>query len=112
MINEIPDRIRAMCREAGISNKSVLVQIARAGNEEAMEQLVRAFAAGEMSRDDLRKQTAEAGAEEGGTPEELRLAGEGQVAPFSVNLAFRKPNVEKSEMIDALRELIRRVESE
>src|SRR5687768_2702320 len=58
LINDIPDRIRVMCREAGISNKSVLVQVARASSEEAMEQVVRAFAAGEMSREDLRKQTA------------------------------------------------------
>src|SRR5438045_7793655 len=58
LINDIPDRIRAMCREAGISNKSVLVQVARAGSEVAMEQAVRAFAAGELSREELRKQTA------------------------------------------------------
>jgi ParB-like partition proteins len=41
LLNEIPDRIRAMCREAGIANKSVLVQIARAGSEQAMEDVVR-----------------------------------------------------------------------
>src|SRR5215216_6093720 len=58
LINEIPDRIRAMCREAGIANKSVLVQVARAGSEEAMEQMVRAFGAGELSREELRRQTA------------------------------------------------------
>src|SRR5258707_2619363 len=57
-INDIPDRIRAMCREAGISNKSVLVQVARAGSEEAMEQVVRAFASGDLSREELRKQTS------------------------------------------------------
>src|SRR5512132_3663059 len=43
LINDIPDRIRAMCREAGVSNKSILVQVARAGSEEAMEQVVRAY---------------------------------------------------------------------
>src|SRR5687768_17680394 len=57
-INDIPDRIRALCREAGIANKSVLVQVARAGDEKAMEVVVRSVAAGEMSRADLRKQTA------------------------------------------------------
>src|SRR5438045_5584874 len=60
LINDIPDRIRAMCREAGISNKSVLVQIARAGDEAAMEQVLRRVAAGEISREELRKQTASA----------------------------------------------------
>src|SRR5712671_7230504 len=58
LINDIPDRIRAMCREAGIANKSVLVQVARAGSEEAMEQVVRRVGAGEISREDLRRQTA------------------------------------------------------
>ncbi len=32
--------------------------------------------------------------------------------PFTLNLAFRKPNVEKREVIDAVRELLRRLESE
>src|SRR5688500_10348886 len=67
LINEIPDRIRVLCREAGISNKSVLVQVARAGSEEAMEQVVRAFAGGGVSRDELRRQTScKAAAEKAG----------------------------------------------
>src|SRR6266704_6233192 len=41
LINDIPDRIRAMCRAAGISNKSLLIQIARAGSEGAMEEVLR-----------------------------------------------------------------------
>src|SRR3954466_9162080 len=68
LIHDITDRIRAMCREAGISNKSVLVQVARAGAEEAMEQVVRAFAAGEMSRDDVRRQTAARETKHAGRP--------------------------------------------
>src|SRR5205085_6629286 len=48
LLNEIPDRIRLMCRQAGIANKSVLVQVARAGNEAAMEAVVRAYASGEL----------------------------------------------------------------
>src|SRR3954464_9447501 len=67
-INEIPDRIRAMCREAGISNKSILVQIARAGGEGAMEDVVRRFAAGELTRDDVRKQTAKPEPKKAGRP--------------------------------------------
>src|SRR3954453_19099406 len=51
MLNDIPDRIRAMCREAGIANKSVLVQVARAGSEQAMEDVVGGFEAGGMSRE-------------------------------------------------------------
>lgn len=113
LINEIPDRIRAMCREAGISNKSVLVQVARAGSEAAMEQVVRAFAAGEMSRDDLRRQTAtKAEPKKAGRPKNYVFALKDKALPFTLNLAFKKPNVEKTEVIDALKELVKRLEAE
>jgi ParB family chromosome partitioning protein len=111
LINDIPDRIRAMCREAGISNKSVLVQIARAGDEEAMEAIVRSVAAGELTRDDVRKQTA-APKKTAGRPKNFVWQVKDKSLPFSVNLAFRKANVEKREIADALRELLRRLESE
>jgi ParB family chromosome partitioning protein len=113
LINDIPDRIRVMCREAGISNKSVLVQVARAGSEPAMEQVVRAFAAGELSRDDLRRQTAaKPEPKKAGRPKNYVFQVKDKSLPFSLNLAFRKPNVEKAEVIDAVRELLRRLEAE
>src|SRR4051812_27256104 len=112
-INEIPDRVRVMCREAGISNKSVLVQIARAGSEEAMEQVVRAYAAGELTREDVRRQTAsKPEAKKAGRPKNYVFALKDKALPFTLNLAFKKPNVEKAEVIDAVRELLRRLESD
>jgi len=111
LINDIPDRIRAMCREAGISNKSVLVQIARTGDEEAMEAIVRSVAAGELTRDDVRKQTA-APKKSAGRPKNFVWQVKDKSLPFSVNLAFRKANVDKREIAEALRELLRRLESE
>ena len=110
-INDIPDRIRAMCREAGISNKSVLVQIARAGSEEAMEEVVRRFAAGELTRDDVRKKT-KAEAPKKGRPKNFVYQLKDKSLPFSLNLSFKKSNVEKGEVIEAVRELLRRLESE
>jgi ParB family chromosome partitioning protein len=113
LINDIPDRIRAMCREAGISNKSVLVQVARAGSEVAMEQVVRRFAAGEISREDLRKQTAaKPEPKKAGRPKNYVFALKDKALPFTLNLAFKKPNVEKREVVEAIRELLRRLESE
>lgn len=113
MINEIPDRIRAMCREAGISNKSVLVQVARAGSEQAMEQVVRGYASGEMSRDDVRRQTAaKPPAKKAGRPKNFTFEMKDKSLPFRLNLSFNKPNVEKREVIDAVRELLRRLEAD
>jgi len=113
LINDIPDRIRAMCREAGISSKSILVQVARAGSEEAMEQVVRAQAAGELSREELRRQTAaRPEPKKAGRPKNYVFALKDKSLPFSLNLAFKKPNVEKSEVIEAVRELLRRLEAD
>jgi ParB family chromosome partitioning protein len=109
LLNDIPDRIRAMCREAGIANKSVLVQIARAGDEKAMEVLVRRFAAGETTREDVRK---EAAPKKAGRPKNFVWQVKDKSLPFSVNLSFRKSNVDKREIVSALRELLRRIESE
>ena len=108
LLNEIPDRIRAMCREAGIANKSVLVQIARAGDEQAMEQLVRRFAAGETTREDVRK---EAAPKKAGRPKNFVWQVRDKSLPFSFNLSFRKANVDKREIAEALRELLRRLDS-
>ena len=113
LINDIPDRIRAMCREAGISSKSILVQVARAGSEEAMAQVVRASAAGELSREELRKQTAaKPEPKKAGRPKNYVFALKDKSLPFTLNLAFKKPNVEKTEVIEAVRELLKRLESE
>src|SRR5437764_783714 len=82
-----PDRIRVMCREAGISNKSVLVQIARAGTEEEMQEMVRAFAAGEISREALRKQTASRPEpKKAGRPKNYVFEVKDKSLPFSLNL--------------------------
>jgi ParB family chromosome partitioning protein len=112
-LNEIPQRIRAMCREAGIASKSVLVQIARAGDEAAMAELVRRFAAGELDRDDIRKKTAaKTETAKPGRPKNYVFELKDKSLPFRLNLAFKKPNVEKGEVIAAVRELLRRLESE
>ena len=111
-LNEIPERIRVMCRQAGINNKSVLVQIARAGSEKAMEEVVRRVASGEMSRDDVRRQTARPEAKKAGRPKNFVWQIKDKALPFSFNLSFKKADVDKREIAAALRELLRRLESE
>ena len=110
LINDIPDRIRAMCREAGIANKSVLVQIARAGDEEAMERVLRRVALGELSREELRKQTAAPEPKKAGRPKNYTFQLKDKSLPFTLSLSFKKARVEKAEIVAAVRELLRRLE--
>ena len=109
LINDIPDRIRAMCREAGISNKSLLIQIARAKDEDSMKEVLRRVAAGEDARE-ARK--APAAAKKAGRPKNFTFQLKDKNLPFSFNLAFRKPKVDKREIIEAVRAILKRLENE
>jgi ParB family chromosome partitioning protein len=112
-LNDIPDRIRVRCREAGIANKSVLVQIARASSEEAMDALVNRVAAGELTREDVRRQTAkQVEAPKAGRPKHYTFQLKDKELPFRMQLTFRKSKVEKDEVVAALREILRRLERE
>jgi len=112
LLNDIPDRVRAMCREAGIASKSILVQIARLGDPHAMEELVRRYGSGELTREQVRKETGKSEPKKAGRPRNFMFQLRDKSLPFSVNLSFNKPNVEKSEVIEAVRELLRRLEAD
>lgn len=111
-INDIPDRIRSLCSEAGIASKSLLLQICRAGNEVAMEQMVRRIAAGSVTREDLRRATRDEDARPAGRPKNYVFSLKDKALPFSLNLTFKKSKVGKEEVIDALRAILERLESE
>lgn len=113
LLNDIPDRIRALCREEGISSKSVLVQIARAANEEQMEQLVREFASGQATREDVRKKTStQPEKPKAGRPKNFTFQVKDKALPFTLNMTFRKSEVEKKEIVTALRAILEKLESE
>jgi hypothetical protein len=66
-----------------------------------------------LSRDELRKQTAtRPEPKKAGRPKNYVFALKDKALPFTVNLAFKKANVEKGEVIEAVRELLRRLEAE
>src|SRR5687767_5148747 len=107
MLNAIPDRIRALCRDAGISSKAMLVQIARASNEAEMEALVAQIASGELDRAELRQKTAKKGeASKAGRPKNFTFELKDKSLPFRFNMTFKKAEVEKQEIIDALRAVL------
>ena len=113
LLNGIPQKVRSACREAGIANKSVLVQIARAGSEDEMMALVGAVSRGEATRADLRKATSKKSATpKAGRPKNYTFRVKDKNLPFQLDLRFRKSNVPKEEVLDALREILRRLEAD
>lgn len=111
LLNAIPERIRKLCAEEGVTSKSLLVLIARAGDEAAMESLVSRLAEGSMDREDLRKETRQE-VPKRGRPKNFVFTIKDRALPFSLNLSFKKPDVEKREVVSALKELVARLEKE
>jgi ParB family chromosome partitioning protein len=118
-IARIPETIRELCRRADISSKSLLIEVARQPTDEAMLAFVERIAKDRLSRDDARKLRAVPPPEnvegEAATTEGPRrgfvLKLKFEAIPGTVQLRFANPEVRKAEILQALRELIARVEN-
>ena len=103
-IAAIPSDVRQMCREADVSAKSVLLQIVRQPDDESMRRLATQITSRGLTREDAR----EVRRQEMGP----RIAPEAKpytykyVSPkkeFSLELRFRRSNVDAAEIAEALR---------
>src|SRR2546425_931887 len=103
-IASIPEDVRELCRKAGIAAKSVLLQLVRQPDDESMRRLAAQITSQGLTRDDAR----EVRRQESGP----RIIPEGKpytfryVAPqkeFSLEIKFRRANVDTKEVAEALR---------
>jgi ParB family chromosome partitioning protein len=101
----IPEEVRERCRQADITSKSMLLQIARQQSPEAMNRLIDKIKGGGITREEARRFNKGDGAParraRGCTfryqPEDLRLR-------FS--MTFDKQKVERSEVIERLKAIL------
>ena len=103
----IPEEIKALCIEKGVISKSQLLQVARQPSESKMRNLVRLFALGMMNREKAR--------EERNPAKRPRNAVFRFVPPakeFKMTLQFRKNQVERDDVIRALRRIIEILQAE
>lgn len=113
LLIQIPPRLRSRCVKEGIASKSVLVQIARAGDEASMEALIDRIVRGEADRADIRKATArKPEPKSAGRPKNFMFSFKEKGAPFSLDLKFRKSEVSRDEVIAALRAILGRLEDD
>ena len=104
---DIPDDLRDECRRADIDARSVLLEIARLTSREEMEEAIERVVSG-STRDDLR-----AGKRDGkdGRRRHFQFVVRPKGGPFKLNLSFAKTRVDRSEIIDTLRAILRQLES-
>jgi ParB family chromosome partitioning protein len=117
----IPESIRDLCRHADITAKGVLLEIARAPDEAAMKRLVQEIIEDQLDRTELRQRRAELEDPDSGesdtrerTPRKPFLVRvRNPERSYSVSLSFRTENQpEPKQVLEALREIVRELESE
>lgn len=102
-IASIPDDVRELCRNAGISAKSVLLQLVRQPDDESMRRLAAQITSQNLTRDDVRQvRRQEAGPRivPEGKPFTFRYVGPQK--EFNLEIKFRKANVSEREVVEAL----------
>lgn len=113
---EIPTEVRDACRHADINAKSILLEIARAGDTAAMLSLVQQIVEDRIDRAELRRRRQADGSNEAGSgsavkPFIVRFRASDD-RPFGVSLSFRtESEPEPRDVINALRTLIREIEA-
>lgn len=106
---EIPEELRDECRRADIGAKSVLLEVARMKDEEAMREAIERISAG-STRDDLRaRKKDDTGPSR--RPKRFSFVYKPKGGPYKLALSFAKSRVEKSEVIQTLRDLIKQLEA-
>lgn len=106
---EIPEDLREECRRADIDARSVLLEIARLPDRGKMEEAI-ALVAGGSTRDDLRHQK-KGGASDKATSRTFHFVFKPKDGPYRINISFEKTRVNRDELIGALREVLKQLES-
>jgi ParB family chromosome partitioning protein len=101
---KLPEEVRNLCRLADISSKSLLLEIVRQGDVPKMMALVERITSRQnTTREEVRRTTAKA---KPGRPRVFVFQYRPPTKAFNLKLRFRKPQVEREELIEALESII------
>ena len=111
----LPLRVKDECRRADIRSKSFLLEVGRLPTEPAMLEAIAAFEAGEgVGRDsvrDVRRTPATESPKFRSLRKAYELNFQPADAPYAVSVVFRGNAVERQEIVETLRDLIRKLGS-
>jgi len=108
-LNNMPDEVRNLCRLADISSRSTLLQIVRQGDPAKMLALVERLAAqGGATRQQVRQETAKPAP---GRQKPFTFSFRPPTKSFALRMSFKKGRVDKTEIIQALEDIIRELRS-
>lgn len=109
-LNRLPEEIQDRCRQADITSKSMLLQIVRMETAEEMHRLIDKIAGEGLTREDARQYKREESSARRPRNFTYRYKPEGR--DFQFTLTFKKPEVQRDEMIAALQGLLEQLSNE
>jgi len=106
----MPEEIKNLCRLADISSKSLLLQIVRQPTPQKMTALIEKIASqGGATRAEVRQDLAKP---KPGRPKAYVFSYKPQNKAFNLKLKFRKGNVPRQEVIEALEAILKELRDE
>jgi ParB family chromosome partitioning protein len=107
----IPEPLRKLCLESGVTTKSMLLQVARQPNERKMVEAIQRIAQAGLTRDEARRER-QVEKNVGPRPQPFIFNFRPENESFRLRIQFRKSNVSRNELIGTLRNLLERLERE
>jgi ParB family chromosome partitioning protein len=102
----MPEEVRQACRLADIQSKSVLLQIVRQIDREKMLGLIERLGREGSTRADARKIARKGESKRRGRPRHFVFRFKPRGSDVSMNLQFKRPHVERDEVIRALEAIL------
>jgi len=108
-LNGMPEDVKNLCRLADIASKSLLLQVVRQDSPEKMAALIEKISSDSLNRDQVRNTARKP---RRGRPKNFVFKYGGRGIPFRLQMTFKKSEVERDEIIEALRTLLNELENE
>ena len=111
---QMPPRVRDAVQALGITTKSLLLEVLKAGSEEEMIRLLEEVSARGLSRDDLRqrlrKRDRSAGTSRRRKPASFKFRAPDK--SYTLNLTFKQSEVDREDLIQALEQILGELRAE
>ena len=105
-LSAMPEDVRQLCRLADIHSKSILLQIVRQGDPEKMATLVGRLQKDGATRAEVRKLAGKTESPRRGRPRHFVFKLKPKGAEFSLALQFKRPEVDRAEIIRTLESIL------
>lgn len=111
---QMPPKVRDTVQALGISSKSILLEVLKAGSESEMLELLEEVARQGLNRDDLRKRLRKGRKRSSGSRRRKPYTFKFRAPDkrYNLSLTFRQSEVEQEDLIRALEEILRQLRDE